>query len=54
MKKMKSVWAILVACCLVGFIFGVQTAYTDEAAFRPSDLNLNLGGQKYGTSAHTE
>ena len=50
MKKMKSVWAILVACSLVSLVFGAQVAYTEEGAQEPQVVHLLVSGIEPGTA----
>lgn len=44
MKKMKNVWAILVACFLVSLVFGVQGTYAEEAEAKPQVIQLLASG----------
>lgn len=44
MKKIKSVWAIVAACCLVGLVFGAQAACAEEGAQEPQVVHLLTSG----------
>ena len=50
MKKMKSLWAILVACFLVGLVFGVQGTYAEEAEKKPQVIHLLVKGIEPATA----